>query len=73
MFVLLNSEQLAETKLLGPTPLSPLAQKRFGDYMAIAIESATLKYEPSKKPKPDNISYHAGLSPDEMRTPLIVV
>src|ERR1051326_2084293 len=60
-------------KLLGPEPLSPLAKRRFGDYIGIAIKPVTLKYKaPQHMARPDHLGYHAGLSPAEMRIPLIV-
>jgi hypothetical protein len=73
-FVLLPTAQVEALQLLGPVPLSPLAKCRFGDYMGIATKPVTLKYKsPRQLAKPEHIGHHAGLSPDEMRIPLIVV
>ena len=72
-FVLLSTAQVESMKLLGPEPLSPLAKRRFGDYIGIAIKPVTLKYKaPQHMARPDHLGYHAGLSPAEMRIPLIV-
>ncbi len=73
-WVLLPTAQAAEMKLLGPEPLSPLATSRFGIFMGIATELATIQYQsPLDRLKPAHIGFHAGLSPAEMRIPLIVV
>jgi hypothetical protein len=72
-WVLLPTAQAAKMKLLGPEQLSPLAISRFGNYLGIATKPVTLQYKSSQQTsKPDNIGSHAGLSPAEMRIPLIV-
>lgn len=70
-FALLTAIEAEKMRLFGPDPLSSLARRRFGDFIAVALERATLKYEPPNPKKPDHIGYHAGLTPEEMRIPLI--
>ena len=73
-FALLSRRQLEDLRLLGPEKLSPLAQRRFGDFVGVATEAATLKYYPPKnKPQDDHLGHHAGLSALEMEIPLVVV
>ncbi len=70
---LLTLDQVERTRLLGACPLSSLARRRFGNYIAIAIHNVTLTYYPDDTgPTDDSIGRHSGLSPQEMRIPLIL-
>jgi len=70
---LLSVDEVQRLKLLGPGPLSVLARRRFGDYLGVALDPVTLKYySPGSVPANDHVGFHAGLTPQEMRTPLIV-
>lgn len=70
-FALLALDEVEELRLLGPEPLSPLARRRFGDYMGIAPDPTTLHYQCSEK-HPSLPGIHSGLRSGEMRIPLIV-
>jgi hypothetical protein len=73
-FELLPTPAAVEMRLLGEGPLSDLARRRFGDYIGIALAPTTLHYFPAGTPsKAGYIGYHAGLSSQEMRVPLIVI
>jgi len=69
-FALLSIDEVGQLQLFGPEPLTVTARARIGDYVGIALQPAVLLYEP------DGIGrlrgFHAGLTPDEMRIPLIV-
>lgn len=68
---LLPTDQADQMELFGPGPLSPLARPRFGDYIGIAHQPATVAYHPrAKPPKHLYLGVHAGLSPQEMQIPL---
>jgi hypothetical protein len=79
-FELLSIDEVDELRFLGPAPLSPVARRRFGDFVAIAYEPVTLHYVPpvpspppvDPKPKAAYLAQHAGLSAAEMRIPLII-
>jgi hypothetical protein len=68
-FALLRIDEVEQLQLFGPEPLTVTAQARIGDYVGIALLPAVLLYEP------DGIGrlrgFHAGLTADEMRMPLI--
>ncbi len=70
-FALLTIDEVERLQLLGPEPLTDTTRARVGDYVGIAVEPAVLLHEP------DGIDtlrgFHAGLTPDEMRIPLVVV
>jgi hypothetical protein len=70
-FALLPISEVDDLRLFGPMPLSPTARRRCGDFVGIALESVTIKYYPPVHKK-DSVSHHAGMSPDEMRVPLIL-
>lgn len=60
-------------QLLGPESLSAFSRQTFGDFVGIALEPVTLQYyTDGQKPETSHLGYHAGLSPDEMRIPLIM-
>jgi hypothetical protein len=71
-FALLSIEEVQELRLLGPEPLTPLARRRFGDYLGIARGPAGLSYVPPGFAPPNHLGTHAGLTPGEMFVPLIL-
>ena len=72
-FALLTVREAEELALFGPEPLSAPARARIGDFVGIAAGPDVLLYEANG---PAGIStlrgYHGGLTPAEMRIPLII-
>jgi hypothetical protein len=68
---LLSTEEAQSMGLFGPVPLSDEARRRVGDFVSVAFNRGVLLYEP----KGDDrlLGHHGGLTPDEMRVPLILV
>ncbi len=73
-FFLLTTDEVDELRLLGPNPITPTTRQRIGDYMAISRGDAILGYYASKASRQGlrQLSHHAGLTPTEMRIPLVV-
>jgi hypothetical protein len=75
-FTLLSIEEAEELELFGPKPWAPVARRRFGDFVGVAVRPATLLYHPPVLPtgatRQTYLAQHAGLSPDEMYIPLIL-
>jgi hypothetical protein len=69
-FALLTIHEVEDLGLFGPMPLSTEMRRRAGDFVGIAFGQAVLLYEPSDK-EPLR-GYHGGLTPDEMRVPLVL-
>ncbi len=73
-FALLPLADAEALQLLGPGPCSDVARQRFGDYLALPRGESLLRYyKPGKSPQTDHTGHHGGLSPQEMRVPLIVM
>jgi hypothetical protein len=69
-FALLTIDEIEELQLLGPAPLSTEMRRRAGDFGAIAFGEDVILYEPTDR-EPLR-GYHGGLTPDEMRIPLVL-
>jgi hypothetical protein len=69
-FALLSIDEAEELELCGPMPLSTEMRRRAGDYVALAFGHEVILYEHSAK-EPLR-GYHGGLTPDEMRIPLVL-
>lgn len=74
-FVVITTEEAEGLNLFGPHPLSPEARARLGNVMLISTGTATLDFRHAieNKEKKLAISHHSGLTPSEMRIPLVVV
>jgi hypothetical protein len=72
LFALLSTDQVEQMRLLGPSRLTPLARRRFGDYMGIAPRPTGMGYVPPGFAQPNHKGIHAGLSPGEMFVPLVM-
>jgi len=73
---LVAHEEAEAMELFGPAPFSPLARRRFGDYISIALAPVTLKYCEPLKPGEKyeyEIGHHEGMTPEEMLIPVIVI
>lgn len=71
-FFLVSTDELIETKLLGPGVPEEAVRCRWGDFTAIARDHNSLEFVPSGSGPKAFVSSHSGLSPEEMRVPLIV-
>ena len=70
----LSQDEAEALRLFGPEPLSSHARRRFGDYLGIALAPTSVAYFKSADSSGlKHIGIHGGMSPDEVRIPLIVV
>jgi hypothetical protein len=73
LFALVSTAEAEALGLFGPEPLSELARARVGDFVAVGWQPAALYYRQKSGPPPTvHRGAHAGLSPAEMRVPLIL-
>jgi hypothetical protein len=71
--ILLPTAEAERMQLFGPGPMSPVARRRFGDFIGIPFKPATLAFHPPGKPLGNvYLAVHAGLSPQEMWVPLCI-
>ena len=70
-FALLTLDEVDELRLFGAGPLSHETRRRLGDYIAIPRGPHAILYEPKKQLRALK-GFHGGLTPDEMRIPLIL-
>ncbi|MGH7214529.1 MAG: alkaline phosphatase family protein [Tepidisphaeraceae bacterium] len=71
--ILLETSDAERLQLFGPGPMSDVARRRFGDFIAFPPRAATLSYHPPHKPLGElYLAVHGGLSPEEMRVPLCI-
>ena len=73
--VLLTPDELQDLELLGPGEIPPYTRARVGDYVAICMDASVFAWSAASADGPDMsrlISHHSGLSPEEVRIPLIV-
>ena len=70
----LSTDELEELELLGPGPLSPLTRERLGDFTAIArgADAIGLRAVTGGREMVANASQHSGLTPEQMRVPLVI-
>lgn len=73
-FALLSIEELEEMELLGPGPLSDDTRGRVGDMIAVSLGDPILGMPgiTGGEKSLSLASHHSGLSPSEMRIPLLV-
>lgn len=74
-FVLISPADAERLELFGPGPVPPETKGRLGDYIAISTGVDVMEYRPvSGVGRVMALaSHHSGLSPAEMRIPLVVV
>ena len=73
-FALLSQDEASAMELYGPGPMSDHARRRFGDYVAVALDHVTLRYYARECDREsDHLGRHAGLDEAEMRIPLILM
>lgn len=71
---LLSVDEVEELRLLGPGPLSAVTRERLGEYLSIVRHDDALGYRSATGGNEITSlhSQHSGLSPAEMRIPLII-
>lgn len=73
-FFVLTIEEAEQLELFGPGPLSPRARDRMGDLIVISSGVDVIEYVPAGSH--DRVlsitAHHSGLTPAEMRVPLII-
>ncbi len=70
-FALVTLDEADELRLFGAASLSVETRRRLGDYIAIPRGPHAILYEPKKQLRALK-GFHGGLTPDEMRIPLIL-
>lgn len=73
-FFLIPIEEAERLELFGPGPLSPLVRARLGDVIAIASGPDLMEYVPNNGGGriAAEVADHSGLTPEEMRIPLVL-
>lgn len=73
-FILIKSEDALKKGLFGHGSENPYIRDFLGDYLIIGIGHRVLRQNiPNCRPMPEFKSSHAGLSPQEMLVPLIII
>ncbi|MCI0813206.1 MAG: alkaline phosphatase family protein [Chloroflexi bacterium] len=76
-FLVLTTDEAVEMDLFGPGALSPEARSRVGNLMVISTGRAVLDYRTAlglkAEGKATKRSHHSGLTPEEMRVPLLII
>ena len=69
-----DQAEAAALGVFGPVPLSPLAQRRFGDLIGIALQPVTLAFHRNPNAAAaKQIGRHGGMTPAEVRVPVLVL
>jgi hypothetical protein len=71
-FFIVPTDELIDLKLLGPGVPSDRVRERWGDFTIIARGNNSFEYVPQGEQPKAFIGSHSGLSPEEMRVPLIL-
>ena len=72
-FIVLRSDEVEELQLLGPEPVSKETRRRMGDALVLSTGEAVLDYRALVGDEVHPMaSHHGGLTPAEMRIPLVV-
>lgn len=74
-FLLLSLAEAEELELFGPGPISPVVRERFGDLLMVSAGADVIEYVPTARigRRVDLNAFHSGLSPAEMRVPLVLI
>lgn len=70
-YALLTVDEVDELRLLGPEPLSATTRKRLGDFIALSARGEAVVYAPETAVV-NMKGFHGGLTPAEVRIPLVV-
>ena len=72
-FIVLRACDVEKLQFLGPEPLSSETRRRMGDALVLSTGSAVLDYRAALGDGlHPMVSHHGGLTPAEMRIPLVV-
>ncbi|HEX5415092.1 MAG TPA: alkaline phosphatase family protein, partial [Chloroflexota bacterium] len=73
-FFLLSVAEAEDLQLFGPGPAAPAVRERFGDLLLLSTGVDVIEYVPTARigRRVDLNAFHSGLSPAEMRVPLVV-
>ena len=73
-FYLLETGEALDMGLMGPGPASQATRRRIGSHLSISRGSPAIEYKYPKAEQDEHksVASHGGLTPDEMRVPLIV-
>jgi predicted AlkP superfamily pyrophosphatase or phosphodiesterase len=76
-FLVISTDEADKMKLFGPAPFSHKARRRIGNLMVISTGAAVLDFGAAIGEKPHGKgpirSDHSGLSPDEIRIPVVII
>ncbi len=74
-FFVVSAQDAEKAALFGPGPISPEARRRIGSLVAISRGADVVEYRGAGGAGRviNEASQHSGLSPDEMRIPLVIV
>lgn len=73
-FLVLSIDEAERLELFGPGPLSAHTRARLGDLIVLSTGADIIEYAPGKVDRLASVvSHHSGLTPAEMRVPLIVI
>ncbi len=70
----LSVDDAEELELFGPGALAPLMRERLGDFITISSGADVIGYGPERACRDalGKASHHSGLTPQEMRIPLLI-
>ena len=73
-FFLISADEAEALELFGPGPMSRETRIRIGDLVAISCGQDVISYQSGPEPAPlmTQESQHSGLTPQEMRAPLVI-
>ena len=74
-FLLISVAEAEQHQLFGPGPISPRVRDRFGDALLISSGADVIEHVRAGQVsrRADLNAFHSGLSPSELRVPLVVV
>ena len=76
-FVLLSTGEAVGLGLFGPGTPSSQTRERLGDYVAVSLGADVIRFRYPRpnaaQPSKTRVSTHSGLTPEEMRIPLILI
>jgi hypothetical protein len=73
-FLVISTDEAEQLELFGPGPLSLHTRARLGDLIVLSTGVDVLDYAPGKVDRLASVvAHHSGLTPAEMRVPLIVL